>query len=184
MFFGNSAPTIFTLLLTVSMRKGEDPVRVLKELNAEFYRHLVLPAKSLMCSLLKGIHRTIFRDGKRHCSCLSQYGQRSNVQPTDFELLAAYPVDRPNPPVAQRLRFLKSRQNLLHEKLQPGTVQLRSGSSEWFMPINVVTFETETYSRQSERGDERRMEPGPPVVAEQAGIYACRNSGAVLAEKK
>ncbi|MBN1596423.1 hypothetical protein JW933_10900 [candidate division FCPU426 bacterium] len=52
--------------------------------------------------------------------------QRAFFYPADFELLAAYPVDRANPPAAQRLR-------LLQERLQSGTVRVKQQSG-WHPP--------------------------------------------------
>jgi hypothetical protein len=64
----------------------------------------------------------------------------SQAQLADFELLAAYPVDRANPPLDQRLRFLKSRQGLLQERVWPGMHSIRRTSAAWLRPAEIVAL--------------------------------------------
>ena len=141
MFFGNSDPTLIALFLTTCRREGESPAQVLEELNAEFHRHLVLPVKFFLHSLWAKIYRAVFTS-RRASSALRRH-RHLHAKQTDFELLAAYPVDRANPPAQQRLRFLTSRQHLLQARLQSGTIHMRPEILSWKQQQEIVFFEAE-----------------------------------------
>jgi hypothetical protein len=171
MFFGNSDPTLITISLLASRREAESPTQVFKTLKTDLFRHLVIPSRTFLHVLWEKISRTALTS--RRSNILLREPRLLNSRQADFELLAAYPVDRANPPVSQRVRFMKSRQTLLHERLQPGTIQMRPECSD-----DVRSIE-EAKEKQAKIGAEL------VVLAQIAAYYACQQKAqSVLAEKK
>ncbi len=100
MIFGNSDPAFFAIFVSAELGQGRDATRLLERWRAEFWDEWLRP------SLAALLGRPKLRRQQRQLS-----RPLPGFRPADFEMLAAFPVDRANPPasLAARLRQLRWR---------------------------------------------------------------------------
>jgi hypothetical protein len=106
----------FLLYLYASLKRGEGPEQRFRKFWRTGCNHLAL-AFNCLRSGLRWVIKLL--------SVFSQIGNHSPnraqtpLEQARFELLAAYPVDRANPPVSQRIRMLRLQQSILYGRLRP-----------------------------------------------------------------
>jgi hypothetical protein len=98
MIFGNSDPAFFAIFVSAELGQGRNSTRLLERLRLEFWDEWLQP--SLAALFGRPRPRRWSRPFARPLP---------GFRPADFEVLAAFPVDRANPPasLAARLRQLR-----------------------------------------------------------------------------
>lgn len=106
MIFGNSDPAFFAIFVNAELGQGRDSTRLLERLRTEFWDEWLRPSLA-----------ALFGRTKPRPQSPLKARPLPGFRPVDFEVLAAFPVDRANPPAKlaarlRQIRRLRNRQNI------------------------------------------------------------------------
>ena len=117
MFLHQGDSMVFLLYLYAALKRGEGPGQHFRRLGKAGYEHLLGPLVGWVRGGLRWVIKHLAEIGRKRN--VSESRPQSYLEQARFELLAAYPVDRANPPVAQRIRMLRLQQSILYGRLRP-----------------------------------------------------------------
>ncbi|MCD4813210.1 hypothetical protein K8S19_05910 [bacterium] len=166
MFFGNSDPTFFAMMLSAFRRPGEDPTQVIKDLIVEFHQTIVLPGKEMMKKIPKIFNWKNRK--KRQAEQSSKSAKHDTMKSADFELLAAFPVDRANPQTSKKVRLLRSSLGLLYGSVATVRVPVIGSRVQMALPLAMVaTTPNQPFTKKAVSREFPNMEDPFELIAAQ-----------------